>query len=133
MARARLVIIEDSAVLRSMLSAFAQTLGYEVTASTGTAEEALELITSDPDAVSAVVCDTRLPGMAGDELEQMLAQWLPDLPVLLLSADPVSIHQHCAEWATSGQPNRAGLAKPVTLDAFGDALAQLLHAPAASG
>ncbi len=82
--RETLLLVEDEAVLRSMISRMLRTNGYGVIeAASGT--EALRLWQEGGRSVDLVLTDVVMPGMSGLELASRLAAAAPGLGVLLMS------------------------------------------------
>jgi len=92
-ARARLLVVEDEAIVRADLTQTLADLGYEVVASTSSGEIAVALtIESKPD---VVLMDITLgAGMDGLEASQKIQQSL-DVPVIFLTAhsDRSTLHR----------------------------------------
>ncbi len=84
MAKATILIVEDEAIIAADLTATLQRLGYEVCATTGFGEEAIDLaLNKRPD---LVLMDIRLAGaMDGVEAAGIIRREL-DLPVVFLTA-----------------------------------------------
>lgn len=87
---ARILIADDEASLRKVLSASLRKEGYEVVAAKN-ADEALQLLeasesleTGDP--IELLISDIRMPGMDGMELLNRVKERYKDLPVILLTA-----------------------------------------------
>ena len=81
-AKRSILLLEDSAETRAVLSRHLTKAGYEVlTANSG--KEALELAASRH--VDLVLSDHLMPGMHGTELAQQLKAEHPKLPVILIS------------------------------------------------
>lgn len=51
------------------------------------AEEALELLRSESDSISLVLCDHHMPGMLGAELAEVIHQRWPKIAVMLLTGN----------------------------------------------
>ncbi|WP_308259355.1 response regulator transcription factor [Pseudonocardia sp. H11422] len=85
-ARPRVIIAEDSVLLREGLGRLLAESGFEVTAAVGDGEQLLRAVAADPPDI--VVADVRMPPTHSDEgLRAALvirAQW-PDVAVLVLS------------------------------------------------
>lgn len=80
-----ILIIDDEASLRQTLARILQRAGHEVT-SAESGEQALELLTND--AFDIVYMDLRMPGMPGLEALKRIHAAQPDLPVILITAQP---------------------------------------------
>jgi len=80
---ARLLVVDDEAVVRTSLSRWFQEDGYEVAAASDAAE-ALRLLQLQQFDLALV--DIRMPGMDGMELQERLHQVCPDLLVIIITA-----------------------------------------------
>ena len=81
----RILIIDDEASLRQMMARVLQRAGYEITtAANGT--DGLVLISEH--AFDLVYLDIRMPDMSGLEVLKSVHTKLPDLPVILFTAQP---------------------------------------------
>jgi FixJ family two-component response regulator len=78
-------IVDDDESIRFGLSSLARSVGYAVTLS-ATAEAFLsELQTTVPD---CVIADIQMPGIGGLELQRILKQTHPSLPIVIMTAFP---------------------------------------------
>lgn len=66
----RVLVVEDEKLARDRVVRLLGTLGVEVVAAIGSAEEALPLLHDE--ALDLVVLDIRMPGMHGDELAELV-------------------------------------------------------------
>ena len=81
-----LVLVEDDADYRALLSDFLSSLGHEVT-EFPSAEEALRhIVGADAEAPSLVLTDLRMAKMSGLELARALRRSHPTLPIILMTA-----------------------------------------------
>jgi DNA-binding NtrC family response regulator len=80
-----ILIVDDEASLRQTLARILQRAGFEVTTSFN-GGEALSLLSQHP--FDLVYLDIRMPDMNGLEVLQMIHAKSPDLPVILLTAQP---------------------------------------------
>ena len=79
-----IVLVEDDEVLRVLLARTLRAYGYQVfEAAEG--EAALELMRNGPDRLDLVVSDVVMPKMGGQELNESLRAYGPDVPVLFIS------------------------------------------------
>jgi PAS domain S-box-containing protein len=78
------LVVEDDRPVRDYVERILVRHGFRV-ASFGDAAGALEVLTEDPQAWSAVVCDLVLPGMTGPEFFQKLQGLGIDIPFLSMS------------------------------------------------
>lgn len=80
---ARILVVDDSELARTLLADLLQGQGHDVVTAPG-GEEALDLFQARP--FDAVLTDFAMPGMDGDELgRRILARW-PATPVLLVTS-----------------------------------------------
>ena len=80
-----ILIADDSAAIREVLSELLRQRGYQVlTASDGA--EALQVLEAKP--VDLILTDVRMPGMGGLNLLEKVRMKMPDIPVVLLTAWP---------------------------------------------
>lgn len=84
-ATGKLVVVDDDAGLREMLTAWLEHAGFAVTACAD-GRAALEAL--DGDTFDAVLSDIRMPGMEGLELLRAVRDKDLDLPVVLLTGGP---------------------------------------------
>ena len=78
----RILVVDDEKGVRDLLEAMLEKKGHDVTC-LADAESALQAVEKeDPD---LIITDLRLPGMAGEELVEMLKQKRPSLPVVVIS------------------------------------------------
>jgi len=80
-----ILIIDDEATLRQTMARILQRAGYEVTTAAN-GEEGLSLVSEHP--FDLVYLDIRMPDMSGLELLKTIHAKLPDLPVILFTAQP---------------------------------------------
>lgn len=80
--RERVLIVDDEPQVADMLAHALERLGYEVASCVG-GEEALGILTKNPDAFDLVICDQMMPGLTGQRLARRLWRLRPDLPFLL--------------------------------------------------
>src|SRR5689334_8165140 len=79
----RVLLVDDDAAVRTVLSALLRQAGIETAEAAGAAE-ALGLLQAG--AIDVMVTDVRMPGMDGIALlERSLKTW-PDVPVIVLTA-----------------------------------------------
>jgi PAS domain S-box-containing protein len=81
---ARVLYIDDEALLVSLGTRLLGRLGYEVSGHTESAE-ALAAVCADPLAFDLVITDFNMPGLSGLDLARELSQLRPELPVVLMS------------------------------------------------
>ncbi len=79
----RVLLVDDDAAVRTVLSALLRQAGIETAEAPGAAEA---LVLLQAGAVDVMVTDVRMPGMDGIELlERSMKTW-PDVPVIVLTA-----------------------------------------------
>jgi CheY-like chemotaxis protein len=85
MTRPFVLIVDDDEVIRSLLRLTLPDEGYDlVEAEDG--DQALQI--SDADQPALVLLDWRMPGISGEEVLTALKQRYPDVPVIVLTAEP---------------------------------------------
>jgi DNA-binding NtrC family response regulator len=104
----RVLIVEDDAAQREMLSGFLTDLGVETAEAPG-GREALNLLASQQ--YDIVITDLRMPGMDGAELLQEVKELNPDIGVVLVTA--FGTVQSAVETLKAGATNY--LLKPLDL------------------
>lgn len=89
----RLLLVDDSAFFRNMLTPMLTSAGYEVTACSS-AEEALELCHNSNDAVDVIISDIEMPGKNGFEFAESVkagTRW-SHVPMIALSSHVSAKH-----------------------------------------
>jgi two-component system cell cycle sensor histidine kinase/response regulator CckA len=82
--RKLILIVEDDSQVRLLASKALQRLGYDVLeAEDGV--HALEALEADPEAISLVFSDVRMPRMTGTELAESVVRRWPKMKLLLTS------------------------------------------------
>jgi CheY-like chemotaxis protein len=85
MTRPFVLIVDDDEVIRSLLRLTLPDEGYDlVEAEDG--DQALQI--SDADQPALVLLDWRMPGISGEDVLTALKQRYPDVPVIVLTAEP---------------------------------------------
>lgn len=113
-------VVEDSDIIRSMLCAELDGLGFAVVP-LANGQEAMDLMTqSDRKRPDLILSDLQMPFASGKAVLKMArAQW-PEIPVVLLTASH--------DWKSHGDAGfSAVLPKPVSLGQLRQTLARLLH------
>ncbi len=77
-----ILVVDDEAVIRSVLKEVLGSLGYSVTVASD-AMQALDLIQADPQIYDLVISDQTMPGLTGSALMTQIQGIRPDLPVVL--------------------------------------------------
>jgi signal transduction histidine kinase/DNA-binding response OmpR family regulator len=101
---ARLLLVDDDAMVRSTTAQLLADLGYEVIQASS-ADQALDLI-REPRAIDAAVTDFRMPGMNGMDLARRLRELRPDMPVLLITGYATSNEQQAIDIPQLAKPFR---------------------------
>jgi CheY-like chemotaxis protein len=85
------LVVDDEGAIRGMVKGILESHGYRVETA-GDAGKALELFADHATAIHAVVTDLSMPGMAGEQLIQVLQDLNPRLPIIVSSgsAEPKS-------------------------------------------
>ncbi len=81
----RILIADDEPNIRRVLSALLQRDGHEVLSASDGEEARLLLQRAEPP-VDAILTDFKMPGLDGMGLLRYVAEWMPDIPVVLLTA-----------------------------------------------
>ena len=82
-----ILVVDDDLPILTLMRNLLREFGFDaVTAATG--EEAIGHARTKPPAL--VLLDKHMPGMAGDEVIRTLRAEFRELPILILSGDPVS-------------------------------------------
>lgn len=116
----RLLFIDDEATLRSGVEAFGEMRGFTVL-SAGDGLEGLEMVRTE--AVDAIVCDLRMPGMDGQAFHERLRRERPGLAArtVFITGDVVT---------TSGRTSpirQPILSKPFTFEKLEETLVSLMR------
>jgi putative two-component system response regulator len=116
----RVLVTDDSPVVRAVVERFLASRGYEVrTADSGPA--ALELLRRDR--YTVMLCDVEMPGMTGVELVPQALRIDPELAVIMLSAvDNASTATGALEGGALDY-----LVKPINPDSLAVAIDRALH------
>ena len=78
------LVVEDDEMVRSMVAAMLEELGYEVL-SAGNGFEAVEIFQEKQDEIGLVLSDVLMPGMDGWKMLAALRSMRHDIPVILAS------------------------------------------------
>ena len=116
----RVLVVDDEDAIRVAISKFLRTRGYEVVAanSGASAIEQLQLERFD-----ALLCDIRMPGMAGTEVVPRAIELRPNIAVLMLTA--VNDAPTATEVLANGAMDY--LMKPIELSDLALAVERALH------
>ncbi|MGB0954642.1 MAG: ATP-binding protein [Panacagrimonas sp.] len=112
--RKRVLVVDDTAVDRELLSSLLSPLGFEVTQAASGIEALQKVSSARPD---MVLLDIGMPGMDGWETARLLrAQSSPPMPILIISASAFE----AGRGHDSGISSRDFLVKPVQVAALLD-------------
>jgi len=93
----RLLLVDDSVVMRRCLRRCLADDGFEIVAEAADGVEALTMIGANP--IDAVVMDGRMPRLDGPATMRVLAERCPELPVVAYTSDKVDGAQMLATGA----------------------------------
>jgi two-component system cell cycle sensor histidine kinase/response regulator CckA len=126
--RARILIVDDEDGVRAVTARMVQARGMtSVTA--GSAEEALELVRTNPEAFDACLLDMVMPGLSGSAAIRAIQAERPDLPIVVMSG-----YSNLVLEGTISELGIAGFVdKPFTPDRIAAALLPLVDATLADG
>lgn len=80
------LVVDDNELVRNLIETILRDAGFEVfTAASG--PEAIELLTSQGEAIACVLQDLSMPEMPGEQVIAELHRIEADLPVIVLSVD----------------------------------------------
>lgn len=116
---AKILLVDDNAVVRDMLVDLVGSLGYVADAASGGAE-ALALF--DRNRYDIVLTDLLMPGMSGWEVLAAVRQRDPRMPVVIVTGTAPSIDDPRA-----AQPGVAVLKKPVDVKALDETIKEKLN------
>src|ERR1700694_4949223 len=116
----RVLVVDDEDAIRLAISKFLRSRGYDVTDANSGAS-ALEILQADR--FDAMICDVRMPGMAGTEVVPRAIELRPNLAVLMLTA--VNDAPTATEALASGAMDY--LMKPIELADLAVAVERALH------
>jgi CheY-like chemotaxis protein len=94
-----ILVVEDDAAVRHMMTRALEDAGYRVVPAAG-ATEAIEVVAHTPEKISLLLTDIVMPGRNGRELAEQLEELSPGIPVLFTSG------------YTDGEIERRGLLRP---------------------
>ncbi|WP_296947914.1 response regulator [uncultured Massilia sp.] len=117
-----ILLVDDEEAVRYVFERYLSMLGYRVTTARDGAE-ALGLHQADP--ADLIITDFRMPYMDGGELLARLRDLAPDLPAILISANPVDAGPMLADVRF--------FAKPVSMPLLAETVAGLIGAGAVQG
>jgi DNA-binding NtrC family response regulator len=82
--RGRVLVVDDDAALRELVSEILARAGFEVISADG-GQAAIDAVRAAPGAVGVVLLDLAMPGLGGEETFLRLRELAPALPVILVS------------------------------------------------
>jgi two-component system, cell cycle sensor histidine kinase and response regulator CckA len=127
-----ILVVEDEAGVRHMMTRALEDAGYRVLQAAGAAE-AIEVVARTPDKINLLLTDIVMPGKNGRELAERLEELSPGIPVLFTSGYTDGEIQRRGLL----QPGAAFVQKPLTPRALALAVQKALEAasplPGASG
>jgi two-component system cell cycle sensor histidine kinase/response regulator CckA len=109
--RATILLVEDDAAVRRLVSQMLRRLGYDVLEAINGAE-AMQLVENEQPALDLLLTDVIMPQMNGKELSLALSPLYPSLPTVFMSGYTDDVLR---DHATSSE-QVALLAKPFTMD-----------------
>lgn len=90
----RVLLVDDCPEFRKLLARMLRGLGFEIAASVGSGEEALQALHGErPD---IVILDLAMPGLNGLETAQRIRAMHADIKLLVLSLHSTSEYRHAA-------------------------------------
>ncbi len=122
--RPHILIIDDEPAIADSLTMLLEPAGYRVTAATD-ARKALSMGLEDPP--DLVICDIVMPEMDGIEFVRALRKREPQLPVIVMSGNPVG-RQFLDAARMLGAS--ATIAKPFSFDELKQTIGKALNPPA---
>ncbi|MEO8056698.1 MAG: response regulator [Burkholderiales bacterium] len=87
----RILLVDDDPFMLGMQSRTLRGMGYKMIGTVGSADVALTMLGSEPEAVDVVVCDLNMPGVDGIEFLQRLNASAFRGSVILLSGEGAGI------------------------------------------
>ena len=120
-AKARILAVDDQAIILDLLSAMCQTAGYSVKTAQ-TAQEGLELALNGQ--FDIILTDLAMPGMSGLEMAREIRKKKPNLPIVLITGWEVNLSP--AQLDAAGITNV--LYKPFRIEQLTDIIASLAAA-----
>lgn len=83
------VLVEPEAAICEALEASLRDAGFQVLA-TPDGEECLRIVEEESTRIDAVLAEAAMPGVGGREIAAVLAEYRPDMPVVLISSKPAT-------------------------------------------
>jgi len=97
------VLVEPDVVVTQSLESCLREGGFEVLA-THDGEECLRIVEEGSTPIDAVLAEVTMPGVGGREIAAVMAEYRPDVPVLLMASQPSSLHGAQEISLRSGSP-----------------------------
>jgi len=117
------LVVDDEAVIASLLVRLLEQLGQDAVATTSP-DEAIELVRAEPARFAFVVSDMSMPAMSGNDLASALRAISPELLIVMSSG---------TDFALAGTQFDDVLPKPYTIGALAALLSRLRETTARSG
>jgi PAS domain S-box-containing protein len=124
----RLLVVDDEAIIGTMLQDALAFIGYQVRTSES-AVEALELLGSDPSAFDLVITDLTMPELTGVDLAKKIWNLRSDLPVILMTGYTENLDEESAKEIGFS----ALLRKPISVSVIGHTVRSILDWKMGSG
>lgn len=121
MANATILLVEDEASLRGLLSRYLERQGYRVVACEK-GREAMEMFTSDIEQIDLAIVDLTLPDMSGETVVEALLNHSPAVRVIVSSGRPYSTEA----LPEPVRPRVEAMLKPYMPQALLDLIARML-------
>ncbi len=117
-----ILVVEDESAVRRLACQLLQRHGYK-TVEAGDGKEALAVLSATGTPIGLVLTDIRMPNLNGLELERLVHERWPAIPVLLMSGEVTR------EWVVEvvHDPTVHLLRKPFTAEALLEAVHEMLH------
>ncbi len=117
----RILIIDDEGPIVVMMYDIFTHLGYRITSFTNSTE-ALELFRAQPNDFDLVITDQAMPFLSGEELTEKMLGIRPDIPVILISGNDLSISEKKAKAIGA----RRFLLKPLAMNQLAVTIREIL-------
>ena len=116
-----ILLVEDSGIVRTLVTATLESYGYEVLAAAGPSE-AISLAEGFGRQIDLLLTDVVMPHMSGHELAERLAAVRPDLKVLFVSGYPADTTSRLGV----AEPQASFIEKPYLPDGLARAVRRAL-------
>lgn len=111
-----IMIVDDEKRVLDTVSSMVQGLGYKV-AKWADPVAALEALNESPGEFSAILTDLTMPGVSGIELAKRALEIRPDIPVAIMTGDPLALEGYAIRCVD----------KPIPLSALANCLHEILQ------